>query len=300
MHALAAYIVRGRIQAGGIIGLFGALSILLPPLSYLSNAALSLVVLRQGVKEGLIAMAGASLLCGVVSFVSLKSPILALALILAFWLPVLFGSHVLRATRSQTMLLISAIVVALVFSISMRVFMDDVEAFWQGVLSKVLVHAQGIDAEKQAILNTKLGAVINGFVAAGLGTSVVVSTLLARWWQSKLYNPGGFGDEFRKIQLPQLIIVPVVVGIIATMLLNISIPPYGLVLDAVLVGIMVLMFHGLSVVHFFAKKRSLNVGWLVGLYFFLLVASPYAISILALTGIFDSFFDYRKLRRQTN
>lgn len=299
MQALATYIMRGRIQAGGIIGLFGALAILLPLFSYVSNAALGLVVLRKGPKEGMIAMTGAMLLCGIVSYVRFNSPVLALTMALAFWLPVWLASQVLRATRSQTILLIAATIMALVFSIGMRTFVVDVEGFWHEVLNKIASHAEGVDAAKRDLLINKMAVLTNGFVAGGLGLSIMVSTLLARWWQSNLYNPGGFGEEFRGIQLPKLIALPVIACLVVILTGKVAIPPYGLLLDIAIIGLLAFMFHGLSVVHYFVKKRNLNIGWIIGLYFFLILASLYAVCVLALTGIVDSFTDFRKLRTNT-
>lgn len=47
----------------------------------------------------------------------------------------------------------------------------------------------------QVVLDTIL-PLISGIMAAGVVISLIISVLMARAWQSALFNPGGFWQEF--------------------------------------------------------------------------------------------------------
>ena len=34
-----------------------------------------------------------------------------------------------------------------------------------------------------------------------LAVSTILCLFVSRWWQAMLYNPGGFGEEFRQLRL---------------------------------------------------------------------------------------------------
>ena len=297
MRALAAYIMRGQIQAAGIVGLFGVLAWIFPLLSYISNAALALVVLRRGPKAGVIVMAGAALLAGTVAQVRFGSPLLAIMMVMALWIPVWLAAQVLSTTRSQTMLLLVASLIAVIFAIGMRVIIGDVEAFWQNALNKLLSQAGSSDIESQTIVIDKVAAVMNGFIAAGLGLSIVLSVILARWWQAQLYNPGGFGAEFRHIQLPKVVAIATISIVLLTTISKGQITFTAYLIDLGLIGVMAFMFHGLAIVHYFAQQTNVTTAWLAGLYFFIFLASIYAFIILAIIGVADSIADFRKQQK---
>ena len=303
MRALAAYIMRGRIPAAGITGLFGALGWKLPLFFLLSSAALGLVVLKHNTRTATQVLAGATLFCCLVAFVRFGTPTLALLNVLAIWLPVLICVEVLKSTRSQTMVLIVVMLMSILLAIGTRYFaghgdIGNIEGFWQQSLTSYANRVSIVaNADQQADVISALSVVMNGFVAVSFGMMIILSVLLARWWQSLLYNPGGFGEEFRKIQLPALIAVPIVISAILVALVKVPVPPYGWLLDILMIGSMVLMFHGLAVIHFFVRERQLVGSWLVGLYIFLVLASVYVFSLLAMLAIADSFSDFRKLRK---
>ncbi len=48
-------------------------------------------------------------------------------------------------------------------------------------------------------------AQIAGMLGAGTAIGSVLCLLLARYWQAALYNPGGFGQEFRALYYPPVV-----------------------------------------------------------------------------------------------
>ncbi|MFK8067081.1 MAG: DUF2232 domain-containing protein [Gammaproteobacteria bacterium] len=300
MKALAAYILRGPIQAAGVIGLFGCIGWVFPPLLIISCASLALVVLKQDSKTGFLVMSGAVIFCAFISQVGFGSSVLAFYTVMVLWLPVLVLANVLRVTRSQSSTLVAVIIASLIFALSIRYFSNNIEEFWQQSLTqyadKIALLA---NAERQSEVINALSVIMNGFVAAMLGTFLMLSLLLARWWQAKLYNPGGFGEEFRKIQLPVLLTIPLFACVVIVALFKVSVPPYGFLLDVLVVGSALIMFHGLAVIHFFVQEKKLAKGWLVGVYIFLVLAAVYVFSLLTMLAVTDSFSDFRKLRAKT-
>jgi hypothetical protein len=48
---------------------------------------------------------------------------------------------------------------------------------------------------------------VAGMMGAGSAMTAVMCLLLARYWQAALYNPGGFGSEFRALYYPPAVAV---------------------------------------------------------------------------------------------
>jgi uncharacterized protein YybS (DUF2232 family) len=113
--------------------------------------------------------------------------------------------------------------------------------------------------------------------------------IVARWWQSELYHPGKFKEDFYELSLPKstayLAILLAVVGLINGV-------DYGLVYDVSGVLIAGLMFQGLAIAHKTVAVNQLSTAWLVGLYV-LLFLLPQTMLILATIGLVDTWVDFR-------
>ena len=116
--------------------------------------------------------------------------------------------------------------------------------------------------------------------------------LLARYWQAALYNPGGFGQEFKRLRLPAVIVFPLVFSMLLAPSLGIQ--------AAILTPVcsVPLVFAGLAVVHgLVAKYRSGNF-WLIGLYIGIVLFTQLTYPLLMVLAIVDSVFDFRGIRAQ--
>lgn len=283
--------MRGRVQAAGFAGVSGLLALFLPPLSYLSGATIGLVTLRMGVRETFSVIALSALIVGVASYLATGTPWPALVLILALWLPAAVCALVLRYTRSQSALLLTAGAFAVLLALGLRVFTGDVTVWWGQWLDHVL--AQSHVHVSQSARSSTL-TVINGVVASSMGLSFVLMVLIARWWQAALYNPGGFRAEFHALRLPRLLAVPVLLAVAVLAVTGVQAAgPTGALLDVLFVATMVYMFQGLAVAHGYVAARKLSVGWLVALYVGVFLAPPYAVMLLAAVGLSDAALDYR-------
>ena len=282
MRALAEFIMRGRMQATLVVAGCAAL----PLLYWLGAAAGSLVLLRRGLKDAL--------------------GVLALGLLPAlFWwlyaadpraLMVLLGSSalalVLRASESWNRVLLVSIAMGVVFSVVLGVaFAPQIEMLSQALI-KILPEALGdlyqqMSVEEQARFASLIAPVLTGLIAALLQIVSVLSLIIGRYWQALLYNPGGFGREFRAIRFP----LGLAMLLLAGMLLG---PNFGAQM-AMLTPLcsVPLVFAALALIHGLVAQKRLGRFWLVGLYVTLLLFMQLIYPLLVVLAIVDSLIDFR-------
>ena len=282
MRALAEFIMRGRVQATLVVAGCAAL----PLLYWLGAAAGSLVLLRRGLKDAL----------GVVA--------LGLLPALFWWLyssdpralMVLLGSSglalVLRASESWNRVLLVSIAMGVVFSVVLGIaFGPQIEMLAQALI-KVMPSLLGdvyqkLSVDEQAHFASLIAPVLTGLIAALLQIVSVLSLIVGRYWQALLYNPGGFGREFRAIRFPLL---PAML-LLACMLLGPNIGPQMAMLTPLCS--VPLVFAGLALIHGLVAEKRLAKFWLVGLYVTLLLFMQLIYPLLVVLAIVDSLIDFR-------
>ena len=283
MRALAALIMRGRIAAALVLGV----STLIPLLGWVGAAALALVTLRRGPVEGLlVALGGAVVLAGGFAAV-LGTPVPMVPLAAQFWLPVLALAAVLRWTVSLGRTLEAAAVLSAMLVVGIHVLLDDPAAYWTEVFRRALTALQGQAPEAQVveIFARSVAPGMTGLWAMNLLLVAVASLLLGRWWQSLLYNPGGFGEEFRALRLS-----PWLAGLNLAAALGSVVMAAGLLPDLTTAMGAVFVLQALAVAHWLTHRRRLSRVWLVGLYLLM----PFLLRLLALLGMADVFIDLRR------
>lgn len=280
MRAIAEFIMRGRMQATLVVVGTAAL----PLLFWLSAAASCLVLLRRGPKEAI----------GILAWAMLPA--------LVWWyfgeprtLLVLLGSLglalMLRAGQSWVRVLLGSIAVGLVFSVVLgAVFREPIAELatqLQKLMPQMLDGAyQQFSVEERARLESLIAPVLTGLMAALLQLVSVLCLMLGRYWQALLYNPGGFGSEFRALRLPPMLAF----GLLTAMLLG---PNFGVEL-AMLTPLcsVPLAFAGLALMHGLGLSRF----WLVGLYVLMLLQLQLIYPLLVALAIVDSLIDFRGRR----
>ena len=281
MRALADFIMRGRMQA--IVVVAGAAA--LPMLFWLCAAAGSLVLLRRGLNDAL----------GVLVWAVLPA--------LAWWyfgdprtLLVLSGSFglalLLRNQNAWHRVMLCSVGLGLLYAWALgMVFGEPIAALaaeLQKVLPDMLSDAyQQLSVEEQARLGALLIPVLTGLLAALLQITTLLSLMLGRYWQALLYNPGGFGLEFRALRFSP---APAMV-LLAGMLLAPSLGVQAAML-APLCSVP-LVFAGIALVHGLVAQDRMSRFWLVGLYVTLALFMQLIYPLLAILAIVDSLFDFR-------
>lgn len=293
MQTLASFIMKGRLQAILVAATTAMLGLLLPPMILISSAAIGLVTLRQGPKEGLTIFLGAVVGVAGLAWVTLNAPISALAFVPVAWLPLWIVAAVLWLTVSlplalQAITLYGAIVVTL-----FHVVLPDPVVWWRDVLEQLAPALQaahvGSNTTTTSNLIDALAPVMTGVTGSSLVMTSILALLLARWWQSVLYNPGGFAKEFYQFKLGRVNTL-VAIAIFALAVL----PGYGLFNDLSVLIFVPFMFQGLALIHALANKKRLHWVWLLALYVLLLFLLPQLVTLLALIGLSDNWIDFRR------
>jgi len=192
------------------VACFAALSMLLPPLGHLSGGALALVVLRQGLREGMLVMLLATVALGLMGGLShLAQSLVVVFLIVTtamFWAPTLIVAAVLRSSRSMGLALSVVSFVAVGLLCLHALIVGDVTVWWRSALE--LTVGPVLNGPESPVQPGDVGKIIEGMamVASGMVAATIVYTaminlFLGRWLQALLYNPGGFKDEFQRIHL---------------------------------------------------------------------------------------------------
>jgi hypothetical protein len=293
---LAAYIMRGRIQAMIVASTLALLSLIMPPVSVVSSASVALVTLRRGAFEGLYVVVCSSVAAGLLGFFLLGSYQFALLYGMVLWVPVWLISIILREGRHLSLAVEIAVLIGILGVVGFYLYDTESATMWKNILSQ-MVPANAPVEDIQRTLNV-LSHYMTGVVAAGTVFGLLFGLFLGRWWQSVLYNPGGFRQEFLSLSTqPRLAIGSIVVVVIALLSSG--------VISEIFWNITILLFVlytfiGAAVLHavFASMKMS---RYIVPMFYLTLFLIPHAMLPVALVGLGDTWLNLRsKISNQTN
>ena len=298
MRALTTYIMRGPIQAMLVTATLALVSLIpvLGMVSVLSGAAVALVTLRHGAKQGLQVLLGASLLTSIFMYFAFGTMILGLMFALLLWLPLLCLALVLRSSSSWSMLLDAAAAMGIAGITVFYLLVGDPLPFWQVALGQMLelMSSQDGMAELGQVKDQipMIAEWMTGMLAAALVMGLVLSMMLARWWQSLLFNPGGFQQEFYGLRQSKIAALTVLV------VLLFSLFDLGLISnlagDIMITIVVVYSIVGLALIHALVAGAGKHPAWLVGMYVLMFVMPPHMMLALASAGFADSWLNFRE------
>ncbi|HID46216.1 MAG TPA: DUF2232 domain-containing protein [Chromatiaceae bacterium] len=292
MKALAAFIMKGRMQAVMAAAVFTVLALLITPLGIASSAVVALVVLRNGVREGLLVMVlGGVALAALGLLIFGQAVPLAIAGIL-LWLPMLVLGEVLRATRSLRLVIEVAVVLGILLIGVQYLVLEDVTVFWAGILeeySAQMMDPNVVSDADRKLMVTEMAPWMAGGMGAAWFLQLALSLFLARSWQASLYNPGGFAEEIRQLRLGYWLLILVPVLLVAG---SLSDKP-GLVSQLALVGMAAFFLQGVALVHGLVQEFKANQGWLIGFYILLVIGMPASFTAVSAAGFADGWLNFR-------
>ena len=298
MQLIGKYILSGRLQAITSVILSTLVSFLAPPFAFLiSGSVVGLLILVKGFSQVLQIL--------IISWIILQIFFLYIGIplyintvyMLTIWLPILFLSMTLRITDNQgTLVLFAGIFTTLLVIVSYFIF-GDVSTWWQERLNLVFEQTLPSDrlAEYQQILKASAGF-INAMILAGLMLNILMSTFFARWWQSKLFNPGGFRKEFYDLRIPVLTLPVFIIALIMVSVINE--PWQDMFKDILVVLVFMYLIQGISFAHRTVDKLKLSVSWLIFLYCILML-TPQMGLLIACLGIVDVFSNWNTKNQDT-
>ena len=125
---------------------------------------------------------------------------------------------------------------------------------------------------------------VAGLMATGNALMASLTLLLGRYWQAMLFKPGAFGDEFRALTLPRLLVV-VLVGLAVVGSLN----GREFAAWSALAGIPVTLC-GFALLHHVARVRQLGGSVLTVGYALWMIVDALKVGVL-LAVLLDAFMD---------
>ncbi|HSQ06197.1 MAG TPA: hypothetical protein VLM84_00640 [Chromatiaceae bacterium] len=293
MQSLAGFAMRGRSQAALVAAGSAVLSLVLPLVALISSAVVALATLRQGPREGALVMGIAGLGSAGLAWLALGAPWPAVGFLLVLWVPLWGLALTLRATGSLALVVQAAALLGLLILVGIYAVTEDPAAQWAKLMEPLragLVETEVFTEADSRVLMETLAKWMTGAFAASLYAQFLLALFIGRWWQAVLYNPGGFGAEFRELRLNP------VLGLLALALLVLRLlsPEAVWVFDLLVLLVPLFLLQGLAVAHGLRAILGAGVGWLIALYVLLVLAMPYAQGLVCALGIADLGLDLRR------
>lgn len=271
MRALAEFIMRGRVRAvlTAMVGI---------PL--ISPAALALVSLRRGSRDGLVVLVWALLPLVAGGMSGVFSPLMT-GLGATHLAAVFGGAMALRASRSWAPALVTLTATAAAGILLTAQFSG-------GLLETLLQAAEesGGDQADQLRQVFDSEALATGYLALVSAITATLALVLGRWWQALLYNPGGLREEFHQLRMP-LPLAAVAMLLWVYCLLTPGLAFWGAVIAFPLV------VAGIALIHWLVARRGWGRGPLVALYVVLVIAALPLAGFLCGLALVDSWIDIR-------
>ena len=296
MQAVAAFVLRGRNQAIlSTIG-FATLALFFTPFGLFSAASIGLVTLVHGAKQGLTVTIIASVfMMGITGLTG--QTVLGLEYVVFYWLPVWFLARFLNRGYSLSLVVMAASFIGMVAAIVMAALYVNYEAQWNKIILDNLMPAfenakVDMTQEEIKILLLNIGQWVVQYGAAYWVLSMSASLFIARWWQSLLYHPGAFGEEYRVLRFGML------AALLGMLLIALALVIKDGMLGQILIGVaaiavVIFVFQGLAIAHYVAHVRKLKAAWLYILYIAMMVLMPYELFLIAFIGLSDNWVNYR-------
>ncbi len=302
MILLARFILKGPFQAALVVASMALLGLLLPPVSWLSSSAITLVTLVNGFRQGILTMllafaaaVGFAMLIfvgqqrGVTPFAAVE---MVFYFVLLIWLPAWMAAVVLRRSVSlaytlQMMAMAGIALVAMVYWL-----FPDMGEVWRGYFDQLLAGFQTemepTDYRALQKFEDRLIHMLPGLFVSSVVSGTLLSLLLGRWWQAVFYNPGGFASEFQSLALGR------VATVISLLLILLSTWQTSYLLySATMIVLMFYFLQGTAILHAVFSIRKWHRGWLV-LAYVLMMFLPQALVLLLIAGLIDSWIDIRR------
>lgn len=279
MRGLASYVMSGRYR-GLLVAVASSGSLLF---AWISAAVVALVTLRKGVQQGLWLLPWALLPALVLTQITGDSTTLALLLgtsVLAV---------VLRATVSLPLAAVASALVAVLTGLAMLAFgqglLDELMRVFGEFFRALAEQAQREGSELALQPPTRLQ--LAGMMGLANGTLSFLCLALGRYWQAALYNPGGFGEEFRALRYPPTLVIALLVGALAVGATGVSYRSWAATL------LLPLTIAGFALLHARARFRGQGSFWLGTVYLLWTVIDAAKLALVGLV-VADALLDFRR------
>ena len=279
MQGLARFAMSGRYRAL-LLAVASSGSLLF---AWIGAAVVALVTLRKGSKEGLWLVLWASLPALIVTQISGDSS----ALVMLLGTAVL--ALVLRSSVSLALTAVAAAAVAVATGLGLLAFGQQLLAELAGLFAQFFaaLEKQTLEAGGQSLgLQPPTLAQLAGMMGTANGALSFLCLALARYWQAALYNPGGFGIEFRALKLPVTLVWGLGVAALALALAGLAFRSWGAAM------LLPLTIAGFALLHARARFRRQSSFWLGGIYAAWMVFDAAKLGLVGLVLV-DTLINFR-------
>lgn len=298
MKAIAAFLMKGRMQAilGAALSVF--LSLLITPFALVSAAIVVLATLRQGWHEGMLVVAASAISAALLGGMVFGMPVMLAVMGLSLWLPAFGFAVVLGFTRSLRVVLEAAVLGGAAIVLLQYAFAADPVTFWAEMLNELVGQQLLTTAEVDEARVNELVASLAAWMPGGLGASWflgnTLAIMLALMWDARL-DGRRFADEFEALRFSYWLALVVPVLMLVGVVLNGGQP--NLFGQMFVIGIALYLIQGLAMVHGLLRMNKSAQHWLFGLYFLLIFAAPHSATAIALAGYADAWINFRAKAR---
>ena len=287
MGGFLRFVTRSSYHAIGV----SALSLLMPPFSFVGGAIIGLATLRYGMGEGVVVLAGSAAVFAVAMWGLAGTIVPAMVFLVVTGLPAVALCALLRATSSQGFVLAAATLAAGGAIVMLYLTVPDPVAWWLDMFEEFLaIRTSDPDPRAFEQLAEVFRTVVTGLPIAVMVTSMSV-VFLARWGHAALDNPGGFGREFRDLRVGRRFATGA--GVVAVLALVAAPRQAGVGHDLLMLIVAACAIQGIALVHGLVSLRGGARGWIVAMYASLLLVTPAAVLALSVAGFSDAWLDYR-------
>ncbi len=283
MQALASWLVLRPQNA--VLGL--AVTLLLPAPQLTSGVIMVLLVLAQGARLAVIEALIAAAVLLTVSLLFGVSIASIVALMLGTWIPVLLLAVLLLGARSLTLTMQVSVIVTVVALLGFYIVVDDPVAFWQ----PYLVQMTELARQNNLQLNTELFSAEVMTISAALAFWMlyIIGLLLGYALYRRLPRETGAFGRFRDLNFGRVIALTLALASVLAFLID----------AAWLQNIAFVMFvmfwvQGLAIVHWLHGQGMLPLAALVAVYALLPFLQVLLMTVLAVFGFTDAWFDFRR------
>jgi hypothetical protein len=288
-------------QAMLVASTLAILSLLFPPVSIVSSATVALVTLRRGAYEGLFVLLCSCVASALLGVVVLHNYYFAMLYGLVLWLPIWVIAVVLREGRHLSLAIEIAVLMGVVVVVGFYLYNSNTSMMWQGLLQQMaqplVQKTPEIQLEKIRQSIAVFSHFMTGIVVSGTVYSMLFGLFLGRWWQSVLYNPGGFREEYLNLKVTlRLVVASIIIA-------GVAFTDYG-VLSEIAKNISVLLFllytvMGAAILHaLFTNMQAKR--FLVPMLYFTIGIIPHTMIIVAIIGLTDVWLDLRNKQSNRN
>ncbi len=288
MQPVASWLVARPQNA--VLGL--AATLLLPFAQLISGAVIVLLVLQQGLRTAFLESAAALAILAVVSIL-VNAPLAQLLVnALVTWLPVMLLATVMLRSRSLTLALQVAAIVAIVATLGFFLVLGDPTVFWNELLTRLSAFFARLGLQEQADLlatQTALLAPQMTMVVVSSSWSIIVLVLalgyaLYRALPGKNASFGRFCDlNFGRVLALTMGVTSVAAVLTGSVWLK----------NVAFVAFVIFWIQGLAILHWLHVEKRMNAVVVVGVYALLFLLSALVVIALAVVGYTDAWFEFR-------